>query len=103
MFKFWKSAKAANETKRAQWAAAKAVALASGNAALIASYAQAEQYAHDAMVETYGRAALVHASGSLLDELCAIALVSIPHSVRHAARPALASTPVIHTEMEVTQ
>jgi hypothetical protein len=71
------------ESPRSQWSKLKVAARASGDNAAIAAIASAEAHAHAAMIDVYGRAALVHPTEAILDELCATALSLTP---RHTAR-----------------
>jgi hypothetical protein len=65
-------------TSRAQWSAVKAAALASDRRADLTTIAHAEMAAHEHIAQTYGASALVYPTEAQLDELCAVALDSLP-------------------------
>lgn len=71
-------------TRRAQWAAVKAVAALSGDPSLLASIADAEQRAHDVIANTYGVEALSRLSEKQSDELSGVALRFIEASAEYS-------------------
>ncbi|WGS52368.1 hypothetical protein LFL96_29675 [Paraburkholderia sp. D15] len=74
-------------TRRAQWAAVKAVAALSGDASLIASVADAELRARDALAKTYGAAALTQLDDRQTDQMYGLALRLIEATEEYQANP----------------
>jgi hypothetical protein len=74
-------------TRRAQWAAVKAVAQKSNDARLIEVVRDAEEQARETIADSYGRAALMFPTDKQLDELCGVALDLIQASSEYRARP----------------
>jgi hypothetical protein len=74
-------------TRRAQWAAVKAVAQESNDARLIEVVRDAEEQARETIADSYGRAVLTFPTDTQLDELCGVALDLIQASSEYRARP----------------